>query len=135
MTYDRVYSYDEEGRLTKIQRDAEVAFEDGYSGDGVRVLKKDYDAQKEFWFSCSISCGGIPLRVYFRALGSNDPWQSGEDYMWQGDSLWYNLNQQVSSLAGDLILMGSPISQWKTRYWDLHGVSVQPCVRTQPLGD
>jgi len=43
-SYARVFGYDEEGRLTKIERDygngnLQVAYEYGYTGDGVRVWK------------------------------------------------------------------------------------------------
>jgi hypothetical protein len=45
-SYARVFGYDEEGRLVKIERDygaggVQVAYEYGYSSDGARVWKRD----------------------------------------------------------------------------------------------
>ena len=44
--YARVFGYDEEGRLVKIERDygaggVQVAYEYGYNSDGARVWKRD----------------------------------------------------------------------------------------------
>jgi hypothetical protein len=44
--YARVFGYDEEGQLVKIERDCgngdvQVAYEYGYNSDGVRVWKQD----------------------------------------------------------------------------------------------
>jgi hypothetical protein len=45
-SYARVFGYDEEERLVKIERDygsggAQVAYEYGYNSDGARVWKRD----------------------------------------------------------------------------------------------
>ena len=45
-SYARVFGYDEEGRLVKIERDygggdVQVAYEYGYNSDGARVWKRD----------------------------------------------------------------------------------------------
>ncbi|MFN4033770.1 MAG: hypothetical protein ACK4ME_09195, partial [Fimbriimonadales bacterium] len=45
-SYARVFGYDEEGRLTKIERDdngnLQTAYEYGYNGDGVKVVERRY---------------------------------------------------------------------------------------------
>jgi len=70
-SYARVFGYDEEGRLTKIERDygaggVQVAYEHGYNSDGVRVWRRDYLAGQEYRYVCRIECGGVPMRVYDR---------------------------------------------------------------------
>jgi hypothetical protein len=52
-SYARVFGYDEEGRLVKIERDygggdVQVAYEYGYNSDGVRVWKRDVLNQQEY---------------------------------------------------------------------------------------
>jgi hypothetical protein len=70
-SYARVFGYDEEGRLTKIERDygsggVQVAYEYGYNSDGVRVWKRDVRNGQEYRYVCRIGCGGVPMRVYNR---------------------------------------------------------------------
>ena len=84
-SYARVFGYDEEGRLTKIERDygngdLQTAYEYGYTGDGVRVWKRDTLNQQEYRYVCRIGCGGVPMRVYNRAIGGAS-WASVEDYL------------------------------------------------------
>lgn len=69
VAYDRVFSYDEEGRLTKIERDygtgdLQLAYVYGYNSDGARVWRQDALNQQEYRYVCRIGCGGIPMRVY-----------------------------------------------------------------------
>lgn len=69
-SYARVFGYDEEGRLTKIERDygngnLQTAYEYGYNADGVRVWKRDVLNQQEYRYLCSASCIGV-LRAYKR---------------------------------------------------------------------
>jgi hypothetical protein len=52
-SYARVFGYDEEGRLVKIERDygngdVQLAYEYGYNSDGVRVWKQDVLNQQEY---------------------------------------------------------------------------------------
>jgi len=66
--YARVFGYDEEGRLVKIERDygsggVQVAYEYGYNSDGVRVWKRDVLNGQEYRYVCRIGCGGMPMRV------------------------------------------------------------------------
>jgi hypothetical protein len=67
-SYARVFGYDEEGRLVRIERDygsgdVQVAYEYGYNSDGVRVWKRDGLAGQEYRYLCRIGCGGTPMRV------------------------------------------------------------------------
>ncbi|MEM2592702.1 MAG: hypothetical protein QXI60_08965, partial [Thermofilaceae archaeon] len=136
-SYARVFSYDEEGRLTKIERDygdgnLQVAYEYGYTGNGVRVWKRDYLNQQEYRYLCRIGCGGVPMRVYNRAVGGAS-WASVEDYLPAGNALGYGWNWRFSYSGGELLMMGAtgePSGYYPT---DSNGVWVQselpaPCV-------
>ncbi len=75
-SYARVFGYDEEGRLVKIERDygsggVQVAYEYGYNSDGVRVWKRDVLNGQEYRYVCRIGCGGVPMRVYGRMFSEN----------------------------------------------------------------
>lgn len=79
--YARVFGYDEEGRVTRIERDygngnLQVY---GYNSDGVRVWKRDVLNQQEYRYVCRIGCGGVPMRVYQREIGGGT-WASVEEY-------------------------------------------------------
>jgi YD repeat-containing protein len=85
VSYARVFGYDEEGRLVKIERDygggdVRLAYEYGYNSDGVRVWKRDVLNGQEYRYVCRIGCGGVPMRVYNRAM-SGGSWASVEDYL------------------------------------------------------
>ena len=60
-SYARVFGYDEEGRLVRIERDygsggVQVAYAYGYNSDGVRVWKRDVrNGQESVW---------VPNRVW-----------------------------------------------------------------------
>ncbi len=91
--YERVFSYDEDGRLVRIERDygngnEQAAYEYGYNSDGVKVWKKDYLNGQEYRYVCRIGCGGTPMRVYQRAMG-NESWMSVEDYLPVGNAQGY----------------------------------------------
>jgi hypothetical protein len=107
-SYARVFGYDEEGRLVKIERDygggdVQVAYEYGYNSDGVRVWKRDVLAGQEYRYVCRIGCGGVPMRVYNRAMGSGS-WASVEDYLPAGNALGYNGNWRYRHTGGELLL-------------------------------
>ncbi|GIV06823.1 MAG: hypothetical protein KatS3mg017_0025 [Fimbriimonadales bacterium] len=79
-SYARVFGYDEEGRLLRIERDygdgsLQLAYAYGYNSDGVRVWKQDVLSQQEYRYVCRIGCGGIPMRVYIKEL-SDTRWLS-----------------------------------------------------------
>jgi hypothetical protein len=111
-SYARVFGYDEEGRLVKIERDygaggdVQVAYEYGYNSDGVRVWKRDVLAGQEYRYVCRIGCGGVPMRVYNRAMGGSS-WVSVEDYLPAGNALGYNENWQYRHTGGELLMMGA----------------------------
>jgi hypothetical protein len=140
-----VFSYDEEGRLTKIERDngpsVETAYEYSYTGDGIRHMKKDYLAEKEYRYGCSIDCGGMPLRVYSRELGSQGEWSSVEDYLQVGNVLGYGSRWQVRYGAGSLLMAGNEPESLHMAYQDIFRNPIIPelipCVLqvTQPASD
>ncbi|MFN4034352.1 MAG: RHS repeat domain-containing protein, partial [Fimbriimonadales bacterium] len=109
-SYARVFGYDEEGRLTKIERDdngnLQTAYEYGYSSDGVRVWKRDLLSGQEYRYVCRIGCGGVPMRVYNRAIGGAS-WASVEDYLPAGNALGYDLNWRYAYSGGELLMMGA----------------------------
>jgi hypothetical protein len=76
-SYARVFGYDEEGRLVKIERGygssgVQVAHEYGYNSDGARVWKRDVLNEQEYRYVCRIGCGGVPMRVYNRLTTGNE---------------------------------------------------------------
>jgi hypothetical protein len=110
-SYARVFGYDEEGRLVKIERDygsggAQVAYEYGYNSDGARVWKWDVLNGQEYRYVCRIGCGGVPMRVYNRAMGGSS-WVSVEDYLPAGNALGYNENWRYRHTGGELLMMGA----------------------------
>ncbi len=88
-----VYDYDGGGNIS-------VAYEYGYNGDGVRVWKKDHLNGQEYRYVCRIGCGGVPMRVYNRAMG-NASWTSVEDYLPAGSALGYNGNWRIAHSGGE----------------------------------
>ena len=84
-SYARVFGYDEEGRLVKIERDygsggVHVAYEYGYNSDGARVWKRDVLNGQEYRYVCRIGCGGVPMRLYNRPM-SGGSWNTLEEYV------------------------------------------------------
>jgi hypothetical protein len=98
-SYARVFRYDEEGRLVRIERDygaggVQAAYEHGYNSDGARVWKRDrrdMQNEQEYRYVCGIGCGGVPMRVYNRPMNGGS-WASVEDYLPAGNALGYNQN-------------------------------------------
>jgi hypothetical protein len=110
-SYARVFGYDEEGRLVKIERGygsggVQVAYEYGYSSDGARVWKRDVLNGQEYRYVCRIGCGGVPMRVYNRPM-SGGSWASVEDYLPAGNALGYNENWRYRHTGGELLMMGA----------------------------
>jgi len=128
-SYARVFGYDEEGRLVKIERDygaggMQVAYEYGYNSDGARVWKRDVLNWQEYRYVCRIGCGGVPMRVYNRAMGGSS-WVSVEDYLPAGNALGYNENWQYRHSGGELLMMtasGEPSGYYPM---DSNGLAVQ----------
>ncbi len=135
--YARVFGYDEEGRLVRIERDygtgdLQVAYAYGYNSDGVRVWKQDVVSQQEYRYVCRIGCGGIPMRVYSRAMGNNS-WASVADYLPAGNALGYGTRWQVELDTNTVMTAGFGESlQVTTAYQDSFGVDLSlqmtPCV-------
>jgi len=92
----RVFGYDEEGRLVKIERDygsggVQVAYEYRYNTDGARVWQRDVRNGQEYRYVCRIGCGGVPMRVYNRPMNGGS-WATVEDYLPPENALEYNQN-------------------------------------------
>jgi hypothetical protein len=101
-------------------------------GDGVRVWKRDGLAGQEYRYLCRIGCGGVPMRVYNRAMGGSS-WVSVEDYLPAGNALGYNENWQYRHTGGELLLMGTTGEPSGYYPMDSNGLAVQnapaqPCV-------
>jgi hypothetical protein len=78
----------------------------GYNSDGVRVWKRDVLAGQEYRYVCRTGGGGVPMRVYSRAMGGGS-WASVEDYLSAGNALGYNWNWQYRHTGGELLMMGA----------------------------
>lgn len=135
--YLPLFGYDEEGRLTKIERDygsgdVRLAYEYGYNSDGARVWKRDVLNGQEYRYVCRIGCGGVPMRVYSRAT-SGGSWASVEDYLPAGSALGYNQNWQYRYSGGKLLMMGATGEPSGYYPMDSNGLAVQnapaqPCI-------
>jgi len=128
-SYARVFGYDEEGRLVRIERDygngsLQLAYAYGYNSDGVRVWKRDVLAGQEYRYICRIGCGGVPMRVYNRAMGSSS-WVSVEDYLPAGNALGYDQNWQYRHTSGELLMMGATGEPSGYYPMDSNGLMVQ----------
>ncbi len=71
----------------------QVAYEFGYNSDGGKVWDREWLWETEnapqtlqYRYVCRIGCGGVPMRVYNRAMG-NESWASVEDYLPAGNAL------------------------------------------------
>jgi len=59
--------------------------------------------QQEYRSLCWIGGGGVPMRVYGRAMGSGS-WSSIEDYLPAGHALGYNQNWRFTHSGGELLM-------------------------------
>ena len=126
-----MFGYDEEGRLVKIERDygsggVQVAYEYGYNSDGVRVWKRDYLAGQEYRYICRTGCGGVPMRVYSRAM-SGGSWASVEDYLGTPTVIGYTRSE--GTFGHYVWLSGHWLGDWTAGggwayYQDQFGVEV-----------
>jgi len=94
---------------------------------------------KRYRYGCSIDCGGTPLRVYARELGSEeDPWTSVEDYLQAGSALGYGSRWQIRYDAGEFLMAGTESESQHMAYKDSKGVPITseltPCMmwETEP---
>jgi hypothetical protein len=99
-----------------------------FNTDGIRHMKKDHLAEKEYRYGCSVDCGGTPLRVYARELGSQGSWNSYEDYLNAPTFVWYNNSDGSSSdyawLPGHWFSEQQPPGEGSMYYQDAFGVHV-----------
>jgi len=131
-SYARVFGYDEEGRLTKIERDygsggVQVAYEYGYDSDGVRVWKRDVRNGQEYRYVCRIGCGGVLMRLYNRVMSGGD-WNTLEEYLDAPTVRWYgagaNSYSDYSLLAGHWLGGCVPPPSGMMVYEDAFGLRV-----------
>ena len=123
--YARVFGYDEEGRLTKIERDygngsLQLAYEYGYNSDGVRVWKQDVLGQQEYRYICRSGCGGIPMRVYNRAIGGTS-WRSKYCILLTFSEILYNDEVSRGWLSGTQIFRIEEDTSLEFHYKDRFG--------------
>ncbi|GIV08477.1 MAG: hypothetical protein KatS3mg019_0568 [Fimbriimonadales bacterium] len=137
-SYARVFGYDEEGRLVRIERDygngdLQLAYEYGYNSDGVWVWKQDALNQQEYRYVCRIGCGGIPMRVYNRAIGGAS-WNTLEEYVETPTVRWYGTSaacgQDYDWLAGHWLSGCVPPPEGTMLYQDAFGIRVGGDVST-----
>ncbi|CUU09929.1 YD repeat-containing protein [Armatimonadetes bacterium GBS] len=131
VSYARVFGYDEEGRLTRIERDygdrVEAVYEYGYNSDGVRVWKRDVLAGQEYRYVCRIGCGGVPMRGYSRTMEATATWQSREDYLETPTVIGYQ--NSMGSFGHYVWVAGHWLADWGAgggwaSYQDQFGVGV-----------
>jgi hypothetical protein len=130
--YARVFGYDEEGWLVKIERDygaggVQVAYEYGYNSDSARVWKRDVLNEQEYRYVCRIGCGGVPMRVYNRPM-SGGRWNTLEEYMDAPTVRWYGTSAESFSdyplLAGHWLSECASPPEGTTLYQDAFGLRV-----------
>ncbi len=131
-SYARVFRYDEEGRLVRIERDygaggVQAAYEHGYNSDGARVWKRDVLNGQEYRYVCRIGCGGVPMRVYNRPM-SGGSWNTLEEYLDAPTVRWYgagaNSYSDYSLLAGHWLSGCVPPPSGMMVYEDAFGLRV-----------
>jgi hypothetical protein len=120
-SYARVFGYDEEGRLVKIERDygsggVQVAYEYGYNTDGALVWQRDVLNGQEYRYVCRIGCGGVPMRVYNRPM-SGGRWNTLEEYMDAPTVRWYGTSAE--SFSDFPLLAGHWLSDWSSQRYEM----------------
>ena len=87
--YTRKLSYDEEGRLTKIDRDNGTTitpvFEYGYGFDGNRRWRKDMVGNIQDWYPCGVACCAGEL-VTMRSTNGGASWTAISSNLYAGVS-------------------------------------------------
>ena len=130
-SYARVFGYDEEGRLLRIERDygggtLQLAYAYGYNSDGVRVWKREHagDVHFEYRFMCGSRCVGVPVCLYSREIhdGWIGTWQRGEEYTITPSAVFYNQFVHFPTTAGHLIFRSDNDALIWVYHQDLYGV-------------
>ena len=129
-SYARVLGYDEEGRLTKIERDygggdVQVAYEYGYNSDGARVWKRDVRNGQEYRYICGTGCAAV-LKVFEK--NAEGTCVLFEDYLSTLKSVVYNRNSdsfvELRLMSGHLLFPTHSSGSWLMIYKDRFGVEV-----------
>ena len=99
--YTRKLSYDEEGRLTKIDRDNGTTitpvFEYGYGFDGNRRWRKDLAGNTWDWYPCGVACCAGEL-VTMRSTNGGSTWSGIESRL--GDNITITQNDLLAVQGG-----------------------------------
>ncbi|MDH4389247.1 MAG: hypothetical protein QE269_11045 [Fimbriimonas sp.] len=102
--YTRKLSYDEEGRLTKIDRDNGTTitpvFEYGYGFDGNRRWRKDLAGNTWDWYPCGVACCAGEL-VTMRSTNGGATWNSNAFSLAEGSSI--NGMPQLGSITNPIL--------------------------------
>ena len=121
--YTRKLSYDEEGRLTKIDRDNGTtitpAFEYGYGFDGNRRWRKDLAGNTWDWYPCGVACcagelvtmrstnGGATWSASNSRLSSDEIFVGGSPTLKDFSGYWLNSTSALSDMFG-MARLGNP---------------------------
>ena len=114
-SYARVFGYDEEGRLVKIERDygggnVQVAYEYGYNSDGVQILERKYRSTQHWreyrLLGCGTGCIGGTLSLYAREHinGQDSTWMRAEEYVSMAAGLIYRVPQSTNEPSISFVL-------------------------------
>ncbi len=119
-SYARVFGYDEEGRLVKIERDYGAGTcrwrMNMYNSDGARVWQRDVLNGQEYRYVCRIGCGNVPMRVYNRPMSGGD-WNTLEEYLDAPTVRWYGAG--ANSYSDYSLLAGHWLSDWSSQRYEM----------------
>ncbi len=122
--YTRKLSYDEEGWLTKIDRDNGTTitpvFEYGYGFDGNRRWRKDLAGNTWDWYPCGVACCAGEL-VTMRSTNGGSSWTSNVSNLPIIDGTFANGITKLNSLSGQGVTTTTSAVSTTTSY-DLMGV-------------
>jgi len=117
-SYARVFGYDEEGRLVKIERDhgsggAQVAYEYGYNSDSAKVFERRYYTTQHWremrFIGCGSGCAGSTLSLYTREHneGRDLAWRRAEEYVSVPTGTLYRVPQSAEEQPFTFALISS----------------------------
>jgi hypothetical protein len=113
--YARVFGYDEEGRLVRIERDygngdLQLAYAYGYNSDGVKVLERKYITSQHWleyrFVGCGADCTRNSLSLYARERvgGQDSGWRRAEEYVPFPTGLMYRVPQSENEPSFTFVL-------------------------------